>query len=56
MTEPDDIVVTPAMIAAGIEAMAFVGETSAEMLVEIIYRALVAAADEVPIPISGPPN
>jgi hypothetical protein len=39
MTEPEDIVVTSEMIAASIEAMAFVDETSAEMFVEVIYRA-----------------
>jgi hypothetical protein len=54
--EPSDIIVTPAMIAAGVEALAFAGSTDAQMMVEIIYRAMVAAADEVPIPISGPPN
>jgi hypothetical protein len=56
MPEPHEVVVTPAMIAAGVEAMAFSGSTDAEMMVELIYRAMVAAANEVPIPFSGPPN
>jgi len=40
----DEIEVTPATIAAGVEALVLVGDTSAEMLVEIIYRAMVKAA------------
>jgi hypothetical protein len=56
MPEPHEVIVTPAMIAAGVAAMSFAGSTDAEMMVELIYRAMVAAADEVPIPYSGPPN
>jgi hypothetical protein len=57
MPEPHEVIVTPAMIvAAGVEAMSFAGSTDAEMMVELIYRAMVAAADEVPIPFAGPPN
>jgi hypothetical protein len=32
------------MIAAGVEAVALVGETDAEMLVEVIYRAMIEAS------------
>jgi hypothetical protein len=32
------------MIAAGVEALAFVGDTAAETLVEVIFRAMAQAA------------
>jgi hypothetical protein len=41
-----EIEVTPAMIAAGVEALVFVGDTAAEMLVAIIFRAMAKAAYE----------
>ena len=56
MPEPHEVIVTPAMIAAGVEALAFAGTTDAQMMVEIIYRAMVAAADQVPKPSSGSPH
>jgi hypothetical protein len=42
----DEIKVTPVMIAAGVEALAFVGDVAAETVVEIIFRAMVQAAYE----------
>jgi hypothetical protein len=41
-----EIEITPAMIAAGVDALALVGDTAAEMLVAIIYRAMAQAAYE----------
>jgi hypothetical protein len=40
----EEIEVTPAMIAAGVEAVALIGETDTEMLVEVIYRAMAQAS------------
>jgi hypothetical protein len=42
----DEIAVTSAMIEAGIDALAFVGDIDAETVVEVIYRAMMKAAAE----------
>ena len=42
----DGIAVTPAMIEAGIDALAFVDDIDAETVVEVIYRAMMKAAAE----------
>ena len=42
----DEIAVTPAVIEAGIDALAFVGDIDAEMVVEVIYRAMMKASAE----------
>jgi hypothetical protein len=41
-----EIAVTAAMIEAGIDALAFVGDFDAEMGVEVIYRAMTNASAE----------
>jgi hypothetical protein len=46
----EQIEITPAMIEAGIDALAFARDTSAEMVVQAICRAMVDAASEKPAP------
>jgi hypothetical protein len=41
----DEIKITPAMIAAGVDALSVVGDVAAEMLVQIIYCAMAEAAE-----------
>jgi hypothetical protein len=45
--EPIDLIITPAMIAAGVEALAFAANTRAEAVVEAVYRAMVNAFPEI---------
>jgi hypothetical protein len=45
------IEITPAMLEAGIDALAFARDTRAEMVVQAIYRAMVDAACEKPAPV-----
>jgi hypothetical protein len=41
--EPSNLILTPAMIAAGVEALAFARDTRAEKIVEAVYRAMMQA-------------
>ena len=40
----DEVADTLAMIEAGIDALAFVGDIDAEAVVEVIYRAMITCA------------
>jgi len=40
---PSNLILTPAMIAAGVEALACAGDTRAEATVEAVYRAMIQA-------------
>jgi hypothetical protein len=51
----DEIKVTPAMIAAGADALALAGDTAAETMVEVIYHAMMRAACEEASRGSQPP-
>jgi hypothetical protein len=46
----EEIEITPAMIKAGIDALAFARDTSAQTVVRAIFLAMVDAASEKPAP------
>lgn len=47
----DEIEITPALIEAGIDALAFARDTRAETVVKAIFLAMVDAASEKPAPL-----